>query len=148
MRWSPQSPNKACGTQPMAAKVTHLAFGIACWNVALLFLAHGSHGEVPAALHGLLVAVLATLGTVAVWEARGLSRAVGLWLRTGLMVLAGTWFIQIAYSLYRIGFDPARENGMERVFLYFSWHVLAIGGVLAGVSAWTRRRRTQPGGLG
>ena len=94
----------------------------------------------PAAMHGLLVAVLFSLGIVAIWETRGLGRAVGLWIRSGLMILTGTWFIQIAYSLYVVGFDPNDPQGKARVFLYFSWHVLSITAALAALQVSLRSR--------
>jgi hypothetical protein len=116
---------------------THLALALACWVGGFLFLTHPNHGAMPTAVHLLLVAVFWSLGAAVALEGLGVSRAVMLWFRTGLLLLLGTWFVQISFLLYVFG-PPTDGTGTERSFVFFAWHVLAITAALFGLRAAKR----------
>ena len=46
--------------------------------------------------------------------------------RTVLVLLLGTWFIQVAHVLY--GADPWKDTAFNRAFvaIAFTWHILAL----------------------
>lgn len=123
------------------AGATHVAFAVACAISGLLFAVHPAHGDMPAAMHAFLVLIFFALGAVALWEASGSGAADGVWIRTGLMILLGTWFIQIAYSIYVVGIDPTDTLGRGRAHLLLAWHVLAITTGMLALRSLRRGRR-------
>ena len=123
----------------LPARATHLALALAAWSGGFLFLAHPNHGAMPTAVHMLLVGVFWSLGVVVALEGFGKARAVTLWFRTGLLLLLGTWFVQISFSLYVSG-PPTDGTGKVQSFIFFAWHVLAISGTLLGVRAFRSSR--------
>ena len=123
------------------ASATFVAFAVACAVAGVLFNTHAAHGEMAAAMHYFLVVIFFATGAVALWEASGPRAAGGVWIRTGLMFLIGTWFVQIAYSLYVVGIDPADTSARERAYLLLAWHVLAITTGIFALRTFRRRRR-------
>ena len=79
--------------------LTYYAFASACLVAGLLFLAHPNHGALATTVHLLLVAVFFALVLTAAIEAAVPSPGLA-WMRTGLLVTLGTWFIQVGFSLY------------------------------------------------
>ncbi len=123
---------EARGRVPAAA--THLALTLACWAGGFLFLPHLSHGGMPNAMHLLLVVGFWSLGVTVALEGLGVPRTVMLWFRTGLLLLLGTWFVQISFSPYVVG-PPMDGAGVERSFVFFLWHILTISAALFGLRA-------------
>jgi len=115
---------------------TYLALTLACWAGGFLFLPHLTHGGMPTAMHLLIVVAFWSLGVTVALEGLGRPRWVLLWFRSGLLLLLGTWFVQISFSLYVLG--PATDGtGVEQSVVYFLWHIIAISAGLFGLRALT-----------
>lgn len=124
--------------------VTYHALAFASLVAGLLFLAHPNHGPLATTVHHLIVVLFFALSATAARE--GAARARGTaWLRTGLMLTLGTWFIQVGFSLHGPGAEPMDPQGRGSALLLFSWHLLSVA-TLLGVLAAVRRR--PPGGAG
>lgn len=77
-------------------------------------------------LHILLCTVAFSITVIILLEAWQRRSFILFMVRTFLVVLLGTWFIQIAYVLY--GSHPWRDIGSNRAFvvIVFSWHILGV----------------------
>lgn len=131
------------GVLPRGA--TYAAFAAAAANAGALFLAHGSDGGVSNTVHLLLAATFlaAALAGLGEWLRPDLELA---WLRTGAMLVLGSWFWQIAWLLFRSGRDLSDPLEQMRAQLLFSWHVLAAGLMLLGARvALARAAARAPG---
>ena len=109
----------------LPASLTYYAFAFACLLSGLLFMAHPNHGPLATTVHTLIVVLFFALCVVATVEARRGSGAIS-WVRTGLLIALGTWFIQVAFSLYGTNAEPMAPDGKGIALLLFSWHLLAV----------------------
>jgi hypothetical protein len=105
--------------------VPHLAMAGAFANAGFQFLAHGNHVMVSHAVHLLLTGLFLVEVAALLLELRyrhpALSVAKGY-----ALVLLGAWFFQIAWILYRSGWDLLDPYNVMRVYLFFTWHVMGI----------------------
>ncbi|XP_031574263.1 transmembrane protein 45B-like [Actinia tenebrosa] len=105
----------------------HLALSFAFFVEGLLFYFH-LHGRpvLDVRLHTLLYVVVFATSFVLVLEAWMKDSFLLLVVRVYLVMLQGTWFFQIAHSLY--GANPWKDTPPNREFvaIAFSWHCLVL----------------------
>lgn len=103
----------------------HVAYGGAMLNAGILFWGHGQHGGVPGVAHTLLALLFFASATLPLVELAVPGRGVE-WLRKGSLLALGSWFVLIAWILYRSEWemaDPVREGW---TYLLFSSNAIAV----------------------
>jgi hypothetical protein len=113
---------------------TYLAFAAAALNGGALFLVHDAIGGVSKTVHMILggIFVAAAGGAVAEWLRPGRELH---WLRLGAMLMLGAWFYQVAWLLYRSGYDLTDHVVQMRAHLLLSVQAIAVGVVLLALRA-------------
>ena len=111
----------------LPASIDHVLVSLAFFLVGELFHYHiEGRSELDQKLHILLYTVTFSIAVVALLEAWQ-SRSFVLFItRTFLVVLLGTWFIQIAHVLYGAHTWHNIESNRAFVVIAFSWHVLGL----------------------
>lgn len=105
----------------------HLAFSFALFIEGLLFFFHlDGRPVLDKRLHTILYLVIFATSFVLVLEACMKDSFWLLMVRVYLLMLQGTWFFQIAHSLY--GLNPWKDTPPNRDFvtIAFSWHSLVL----------------------
>jgi len=123
------------GRIPPAADRVALSFAFLI--PAVLFAAHGQHGPVASAAHGLFATTLFAAGALVLLEhlrPAPLFR----WARVYAVALAGLWFMHTGWMLYVAQYDVMSEALVPRIYLFFTWY--AIGTAVALCGALTMRR--------
>lgn len=111
----------------LPAAVDHVLASLAFFLVGGLFYYHiDGRSELDQKLHILLYTVAFSIAVVILLEAWQRRSFVLFITRTFLVVLLGTWFIQIVHVLY--GSHPWQNIDSHRAFvvIVFSWHVLGL----------------------
>lgn len=131
----------------LPAATDHLLASLGFFLVGELFYYHiDGRSELDQKLHVLLYIVAFSIAIVGLLEAWQRNSFVLFITRTFLVVLLGTWFIQIAHVLY--GSHPWHNIASNRAFVViaFSWHVLGLLGMcicsLVAVSLFVRMKRS------
>jgi len=108
---------------------TYLAFAAAALNGGALFLVHDAIGGVSKTVHAILggIFLAAAAGAVAEWLRPGRELH---WLRLGAMLMLGAWFYQVAWLLYRSGYDLTDHAVQMRAHLLLSVQAIVVGAVL------------------
>ena len=103
----------------------YAAYAAALLNAGLLFWAHGGHDGVPGVAHTLLALLFVAAATFPLVE---LSRpGLGLeWVRRGTLLALGSWFIVIAWVLYRSEWDMADPVREGWTYVLFSWNAISV----------------------
>src|SRR5262249_2465428 len=115
------------GVLPAAADRMALAF--AFFIPAFLFLLHGSQVPVSLVVHLILGFLLLAGGILTLVEQVRPAPFVR-WTRIYLVLLAGTWLIQLGWLLFVSGYDMESEATVVRTYLLFSWHAVFDGALL------------------
>ena len=111
----------------LPAATDHVLVSLSFFLVGELFYFHiEGRSELDQKLHTLLYTVAFSIAVVALLEAWQRKSFVLFITRTFLVLLLGTWFIQIAHVLY--GSHPWKNISSNRaiVVVIFSWHVLGL----------------------
>lgn len=111
----------------LPAATDHVLASLAFFLVGELFYYHiEGRSELDQKLHILLYTVAFSIAVVLLLEAWQRKSFVLFITRTFLVMLLGTWFIQIAHVLY--GSHPWKDISSNRAFVVviFSWHVLGL----------------------
>ena len=111
----------------LPAATDHVLASLSFFLVGELFYFHiEGRSELDQKLHILLYSVAFSIAVVLLLEAWQRKSFVLFLTRTFLVLLLGTWFIQIAYALY--GSHPWKDTDSNRtiVAVLFSWHVLGL----------------------
>lgn len=125
------------GLLPRAA--TFLAYGAAQANAGWLFWGHAIHDGVDGIVHRILAMVFFAVAAFGVMEVLRPSAGVA-WLRIGVQLVLGSWFIVGAWILYLSGWDLAASYNVGRSSMYFSWMVMAIASSVIAARILADRR--------
>lgn len=117
----------------------HVALAGAFAVAGFLFLVHGHHLSVSVALHTLLAWLLLAQAGLIVWE-RFRPAPLLRWSRLYVLLLTGTWLLQLAWMLYVAGYDLDSPMVVLRTHLFFMWHAAGAALVILGTTAMARRR--------
>ena len=107
--------------------VEHLLSSLAFFVVGELFYFHiDGRSVLDQNLHFLIYILAFSISFVLLLEAGNRRCFVLFMARTVLIVLLGTWFIQVAHVLY--GANPWKDTSFNRAFvaIAFTWHILAL----------------------
>ncbi|MDT8342253.1 MAG: DUF716 domain-containing protein [Longimicrobiales bacterium] len=113
----------------VSRSATYLAYVGAAGNAALLFAGHGHMGGLPDTVHQILVYVFAAAIVLALVEIFIPDRGVA-WLRVGAVYVLGLWFIEIAWMLYRSGWDMVDHHNQMKAYLFFSATLIGVTAAL------------------
>ena len=115
----------------LPAVTDHVLLSLSFFLVGELFYFHlDGRSELDQKLHTILFTVPFSIAVVLLLEAWQRKSFVLFLARTFLVLLLGTWFIQIAHVLY--GSHPWKDTDSNRaiIVVIFSWHVLSLLAIL------------------
>jgi len=110
----------------MSRSGPYLAYAGAFLNAALLFAGHGHMGGLADTVHQLLVVLFVASAALALIEIRLPDRGIA-WFRIGVMYALGFWLIEIAWLLYRSGYDLMDHHSQMKAYLFFSATTFGVG---------------------
>lgn len=105
--------------------VPQLLLAGALVHAGFQFYAHGNHLPVSDSVHRLVIAVFVLQAGATLLELAYRHPAFSV-VRAYAMLLQGAWFFQIAWMLYRSGWDLSNAYHVMRVYLFFTWHLMGV----------------------
>lgn len=116
----------------LSFRAGYAAYAAALLNAGLLFWGHGRHGGVPGVAHSLLSIAFFAAAFFPLVELVRPSWGAS-WFRFGSLLALGSWFLVIAWILYRSGWDMADPVREGWTYLLFSGTAMAAGVVTLAV---------------
>lgn len=122
----------------LSARATYVALAAASFNGSVLFYGHGSGPGVETVAHNLLMLTFTSVGVFALLESSAPSWRFE-WFRVGSMLTLGGWLSLTSWVLFRSGWNLTDHVREGWVYVSYSWMVMGVATLVAGVSLWVGR---------